>query len=161
MTSQLDIENLVIAYDGEQILKQVAFSLAAGSIGCLLGPSGCGKTTILRAIAGFEAVRQGRILIDHVEVSSPGYCLTPDKRNIGMVFQTPGLWNHMSVIKNIGFGIDVKKESSRVKLVSEKLQIQHLLNKFPEHLSGGEKKRVALARMLVHQWQYLLILKPL
>ena len=84
MTSHLEIENLDVRYDDYQVLNQISFSLQPGKIGCFLGPSGCGKTTVLRAIAGFEPVYGGRILVDQNEVSSSNLCIAPDKRNIGI-----------------------------------------------------------------------------
>lgn len=151
MTSQLDVEDVVVAYDDRPVLNQVSFSLQPGQIGCMLGPSGCGKTTVLRALAGFEPLQQGRILIDGVRVSSSGYCLPPEKRNIGMVFQDFALFPHLNVADNIRFGL--KNWSARL----QKTRVQELLaivgmptyaKAYPHQLSGGQQQRISLARAL-------------
>lgn len=157
----IKLDNISKYYDNTFPIHNFNFTFNEKKIYIISGPSGSGKTTLLRLIMGLESLDQGKILSDDKLLSSIDYNCHPSTRNIGMVFQTPGLWNHMSVIKNIGFGLNIKEEVSRIKLISDKLQIQNLLDKFPEHLSGGEKKRVALARMLVHQWKYLLLDEPL
>ena len=83
----------------------MSFTLAPGRIGCLLGPSGCGKTTMLRCLAGFEPVEGGEIMLADRVVSKPGFQLPPEKRGIGMVFQDYALFPHLSVARNIGFGL--------------------------------------------------------
>lgn len=151
MTSQLEIENLDVRYDDFQVLNQISFSQQPGKIGCILGPSGCGKTTVLRAIAGFEPIFGGRILLDQVEVSSSRYCIAPEKRNIGMIFQDFALFPHLSVANNISFGLkawDPKQQSARVQ---ELLAVTGMLaygKAYPHQLSGGQQQRVALARAM-------------
>jgi iron(III) transport system ATP-binding protein len=163
MTSQLEVNNLVVGYDGQQVVNQVSFILEAGSIGCMLGPSGCGKTTVLRAIAGFEPVIKGRILIDDVEVSSPGRCLSPDKRNIGMVFQDFALFPHLSVAGNIQFGLrnwSPEKSQSRVQELLAIVGMPASANAYPHQLSGGQQQRIALARALAPRPGILLLDEP-
>ena len=87
MHKLLEVENCVLAYDAEPVVRQVSFSIEAGTIGCLLGPSGCGKTTLLRAIAGFETPQDGKISLRGQVVSHAGWALPPEQRHVGMVFQ--------------------------------------------------------------------------
>ena len=163
MTSQLDIENLDVSYGDNQVLRQVSFSLQPGNIGCILGPSGCGKTTVLRAIAGFEPVLGGRILINQVEVSSSIFCIAPEQRDIGMIFQDFALFPHLSVADNIGFGLktwNVRQQQIRVR---ELLAITGMLaygQAYPHQLSGGQQQRVALARAMAPRPGLLLMDEP-
>ena len=149
MTSQLDVEDLVVVYANHRVLNEVSFSLKPGQIGCMLGPSGCGKTTVLRALAGFEPVQHGRILIDRVEVSSRKHCLPPEKRNIGMVFQDFALFPHLSVADNIRFGLKNWSSGSQRSRVQELLAIVGMpayAKAYPHQLSGGQQQRVSRAR---------------
>ena len=163
MTSQLDVQNLDVSYGEHRVLEQISFTLEPGDIGCMLGPSGCGKTTVLRAIAGFEPALNGRILIDHVEVSNPAFCLPPEKRNVGMVFQDFALFPNMSVAENIQFGLRGWKPKA------QKVRVQELLamigmpaygKAYPHQLSGGQQQRVALARAMAPQPGILLMDEP-
>lgn len=163
MTSQLDIENLSLSYDDYKVLNQVSFSIQPGDIGCILGPSGCGKTTVLRSIAGFESVLNGRILIDQVEVSSSHYCIAPEKRNIGMIFQDFALFPHLSVADNIRFGLKSWSSKQQQARVQELLAIIGMLaygHAYPHQLSGGQQQRVALARAMAPQPRLLLMDEP-
>jgi iron(III) transport system ATP-binding protein len=163
VTSQLDIENLDVSYGDNQVLRQISFSLQPGNIGCILGPSGCGKTTVLRAIAGFEPILGGRILLNQVEVSSSFFCIAPEKRDIGMIFQDFALFPHLSVADNIGFGLktwNVRQQQTRVR---ELLAITGMLaygQAYPHQLSGGQQQRVALARAMAPQPGLLLMDEP-
>ncbi len=163
MTSQLDIEKLDVSYGDNQVLRQISFSLQPGNIGCILGPSGCGKTTVLRAIAGFEPILGGRILVNQVEVSSSFFCIAPEKRDIGMIFQDFALFPHLSVADNIGFGLktwNVRQQQARVR---EMLAITGMLaygQAYPHQLSGGQQQRVALARAMAPQPGLLLMDEP-
>jgi len=163
MTSQIDVENLATGYDDLQVLNQVSFSLQPGQIGCMLGPSGCGKTTVLRAIAGFEPVWQGRILIDQVEVSSAKTFLVPEKRNIGMVFQDFALFPHLRVEDNVRFGLkgmDRKQQLSRVQEMLAIVGMPAYAQAYPHQLSGGQQQRIALARALAPRPGVLLLDEP-
>lgn len=122
------------------------------------GPSGCGKTTLLRLIAGFESLDGGQIYKDKELVGDIAFQLHPSKRGIGMVFQRPALWPHMTVKDNILYG---NTDLGRMRRITEIMAIDHLLKKMPYDLSGGEAKRVSLARMMVLDWQYLLLDEPL
>ena len=163
MTSQLDLENLDVSYGDYQVLKQISFSLEPGKIGCILGPSGCGKTTVLRAIAGFEPVLGGRIVIDQVEVSSSQYCVAPENRNIGMVFQDFALFPHLVVADNIRFGLKSWESKQQAARVQELLAVVGMLaygQAYPHQLSGGQAQRVALARAMAPHPGLLLLDEP-
>ena len=163
MTSQLDVEKLDAGYDDLQVLNQVSFKLEPGEIGCILGPSGCGKSTVLRTIAGFEAAWSGRILIDNVEVSTSGYSLAPERRNIGMVFQDFALFPHLSVEDNVRFGLQRLGRREQQRRVQEMLAIVGMIayaQAYPHQLSGGQQQRVALARALAPRPSILLLDEP-
>ena len=163
MTSRLVVEGLTSGYDDLQVLNQIDFTLQAGEIGCMLGPSGCGKTTVLRVIAGFENAWQGRVLIDGVEVSSSKYCLPPERRNIGMVFQDFALFPHLRVEENIRFGLKGMDSARQQSRVSEMLAIVGMpayAQAYPHQLSGGQQQRVALARALAPRPGILLLDEP-
>jgi putative spermidine/putrescine transport system ATP-binding protein len=140
------------------------FNLAAerGEFVSFLGPSGCGKTTTLRMIAGFEQPTAGSIVVDGTDITHR----PPNRRNVGMVFQSYALFPNMSVADNIGFGLKVRKTpKDRIrKRVDELLSIINLADKgkrFPYQLSGGQQQRVALARALAIEPQVLLLDEPL
>lgn len=163
MTSLLEVENLDASYGDNRVLKKISFSLQPGQIGCMLGPSGCGKTTVLRAIAGFEPAQGGRILIDQVEVSSSQYCLAPEKRNIGMVFQDFALFPHLSVTDNIRFGLNTwpaRQQELRVQELLAMIGMPAYGQAYPHQLSGGQQQRVALARAMAPQPGILLMDEP-
>src|SRR5918998_5004363 len=101
----LEVANLHHAYGEQAVVRGLSFALPRGAIGCLLGPSGCGKTTVLRCIAGFEAVQEGEIRLSGKVVSRPGMALAPEKRRIGMVFQDYALFPHLRIPDNIAFGL--------------------------------------------------------
>jgi len=137
-------------------------SVEKGEFVSLLGPSGCGKTTTLRMIAGFETPTEGKIIIDGVDVTY----LPPNKRNVGMVFQSYALFPNMTVFDNIAFGLRIKKKSkSEVKKrVEEMLNLIHMTDfaaRYPHQLSGGQQQRVALARALAIYPEVLLLDEPL
>ena len=121
------------------------------------GASGCGKTTLLRLIAGLESLDSGEIYRDQVLIGSIDYQLHPSKRKVGMVFQNPTLWPHMTVRENINYGVKNKNIDEIISV----MKIDSILDKFPDEISGGEAKRVALARMMVLKWKYLLLDEPL
>lgn len=134
----------------------------------LLGPSGCGKTTTLRMIAGLESPSEGEIFIDDVCVYSSykGIDVSPDKRNVGFLFQNYALWPHMTVYKNIAFGLEnLKWEADRIKQrVTEllrMLRIEEYSERYPAELSGGQQQRVAIARTLATGPKILFMDEPL
>ena len=134
----------------------------------LLGPSGCGKTTTLRMIAGLETPTSGRILIDGVPVydSDKGINLTPNKRDIGLLFQNYALWPHMTLYQNIAFGLemlkwDKKRIQDRVDEMLKLLKIEQFVKRYPAELSGGQQQRVAIARTLAPSPRVLFMDEPL
>lgn len=134
----------------------------------LLGPSGCGKTTTLRMIAGLESPTHGQITIDGVTVfdADRGINVPPDKRDIGFLFQNYALWPHMTVYKNIAFGLENLKWSKaqideRVNELLDTLKIRPFVDRYPSELSGGQQQRVAIARTLATRPKVLFMDEPL
>ncbi len=163
MSSQLEVRNVSVAYGAATIVEDVSFELAPGVIGCLLGPSGCGKTTLLRAIAGFEPLSQGEIFLRGQRVSHPGATLAPERRRIGMVFQDFALFPHLSVAKNVAFGLRHLARADRQHRVDELLELVGMRNaakQYPHQLSGGMQQRVALARAMAPRPEILLLDEP-
>jgi iron(III) transport system ATP-binding protein len=159
----LEVENLRHAYGRHEVVAGLSFSLARGAIGCLLGPSGCGKTTVLRCIAGFEAIREGEIRLAGRTVSAAGVMVPPEQRRIGMVFQDYALFPHLVVADNIAFGLhDTRREerAARVRELAELVGLSAALDKYPHEISGGQQQRVALARALAPRPELLLLDEP-
>jgi molybdate transport system ATP-binding protein len=128
----------------------------------LVGPSGSGKTTILNVIAGLDNPDDGWVKLNgQTYYQGKGKSLPPQKRNVGYLFQDYALFPHMSVEKNIFYGMKDKKATSRIEQLVEVLGIGHLLPKYPQQISGGEKQRVALARALATEPSVLLLDEPL
>jgi iron(III) transport system ATP-binding protein len=161
----LELQQLSVQYPGRPrpAVDQVSFGLKAGQIGVLIGPSGCGKTTLLRAVAGLEAISAGRIALAGETVSVPGQSLAPENRRIGMVFQDYALFPHLDVGQNVGFGIYDWPKAERQARVGEVLDLVGLgdvRRRYPHELSGGQQQRVALARALAPKPQLLLLDEP-
>ncbi|MBZ0106120.1 MAG: ABC transporter ATP-binding protein [Sulfuricella denitrificans] len=159
----LEVHAIRQSYGRQEVVKGLSFSLAQGSIGCLLGPSGCGKTTVLRGVAGFEPVSSGEIILNGASVSRPGFMLPPEQRRIGMVFQDYALFPHLSVADNVAFGLHGMSRQGCVQRVAELLEVVGLPDsgrKFPHELSGGQQQRVALARALAPCPALLLLDEP-
>ena len=157
----LKLRNLACGYQDQRVVQNLNLHLNAGDIGCLLGSSGCGKTTTLRAIAGFESVHEGEIVLAGEVISRSGFTLAPEKRRIGMVFQDYALFPHLTVAENIAFGVRAHPRLNQV--VEEMLDLVNLgaLGKrHPHELSGGQQQRVALARALAPEPQLLLLDEP-
>lgn len=144
----------------------VDLDIADGEMLVLLGPSGCGKTTTLRCIAGLEDVSGGRILMGDRIVSQAGQSIPPERRNIGMVFQSYAVWPHLTVFENVAFGLR-RKRTSKVEIwtkVNETLELVGLSGvgeRSVNKLSGGQQQRVALARAIVLEPEVLLFDEPL
>jgi putative spermidine/putrescine transport system ATP-binding protein len=147
---------------GTVAVQDFNLSMERGEFVSFLGPSGCGKTTTLRMIAGFEIPTAGTVVLDGNDITD----VSPNKRNVGMVFQSYALFPNMNVIDNIGFGLRVRKrpKDEVAKRAAELLSLVHLEdrgNRYPYQLSGGQQQRVALARALAFEPQVLLLDEPL
>lgn len=163
MNNLLEVVDVEIAYNDSPIVKQVSFNLAVGRIGCLLGPSGCGKTTLLRAIAGFQALQAGEIRLHNHVVSHAGWQLPPEARHVGMVFQDFALFPHLRVAENIGFGLRLlapHERRARVRSLLSLVGLSEYENAYPHQLSGGQQQRIALARAMAPRPQLLLMDEP-
>ena len=161
----LEVSQLEVHYAGRQqaAVHGVTLGLRAGDIGVLIGPSGCGKTTLLRAVAGLETVTGGEIRLTKSVVSSPTLSVPPELRRIGMVFQDYALFPHLSVGRNVAFGIHQLPRAEQAARVAEVLHLVGLEgneHRFPHELSGGQQQRVALARALAPRPQLMLLDEP-
>ncbi|NIF36726.1 ABC transporter ATP-binding protein [Enterobacter sp. Tr-810] len=166
----IQLTNLTKTYPGSNTpaVNSINLTVKDGEFMCLLGPSGCGKTTILRMIAGIEHASGGEIRIGDKMVDSVarGTYVPPEKRGIGLVFQSYALWPHMTVEQNVDFGLRLQKVPAKERIarcqdVMEKLRIADYAKRFPAQLSGGQQQRVALARMLAVNPGVLLLDEPL
>lgn len=160
---QLEVRNIECRYEERPAVKDLSMQIEEGEFICLLGPSGCGKTTALRAIAGFEPVLNGEILLNGTCISRSGYTLAPHKRRLGMVFQDYALFPHMTVCANICFGLRGLSKLA-MKNVAESLLgavgLEGYGDRFPHELSGGQQQRVALARALAPNPDIILFDEP-
>lgn len=164
----LTVDGIVKTYGSTRALDGVSTIIPGGSLTVIVGPSGCGKSTLLNVIAGLLPVDAGTIALDGTVVTDKPV----GDRDLGMVFQDYALYPHMSVAKNIGFGLDLERRhgdrsltreviTERVQRASAMMQIQELLDRRPSQLSGGQKQRVALARATVRSPRVLLLDEPL
>lgn len=148
-------------YDEEQVLSDFNLDVWKGSVTGILGSSGSGKTTALRLIAGFDRPDAGIIEMKNEVIVSDEVWLPPERRNIGMVFQDYALFPHLTVEKNIAFGLGKNDlEQGRLKEVIDMCNLSGLINKFPQELSGGQQQRVALARALAPNPEVILLDEP-
>ncbi|HTP00324.1 MAG TPA: ABC transporter ATP-binding protein [Anaerolineales bacterium] len=160
--THLALTDISKVYAGTTVVQDFNLEVNKGEFVSFLGPSGCGKTTTLRMIAGFEIPTTGRVMLDDADITDKA----PNQRNVGMVFQAYALFPNMTVAQNIGFGMQIHKESKEAikQRVEEMLALIHLEtkgNSFPSQLSGGQQQRVALARALANRPQVLLLDEPL
>jgi ABC-type Fe3+/spermidine/putrescine transport system ATPase subunit len=159
MTSAVEVRNVRCQLGEREILKGVDLAIAPGELVTLVGPSGCGKSTMLRVIAGLEEPSLGTVLIDGVDVTTA----PPEKRHVGLVFQSNALFGHLRVDKNIAFGLRHLSKQERRDRVDEMLdlvKLGDLAHRFPHELSGGEQQRIALARALAPQPPVVLLDEP-
>src|SRR5512134_1622189 len=139
MAASVSVRALEHAYGAHRVIRRMDFTLEPGRIGCLLGPSGCGKTTVLRCLAGFEPVLAGEIRLADRVVSSPTVQVVPERRSIGMVFQDYALFPHLSVTRNVAFGLRKRSAShanARVDAMLDLVGLRHEANVYPHELSG-------------------------
>lgn len=155
----LKVDTLAVSYGGRNVVENLSFELEEGEIACLLGASGCGKTTVLRAIAGFEAISAGRIQLAQREVGSVQKQVPVQERGIGMVFQDYALFPHLTVAGNVAFGL-ARKDAATVNDLLDLVGLAHVENRYPHELSGGQQQRVALARALAPKPRLLLLDEP-
>ncbi len=158
----ITIENLVKKFGSTVALDGVTLRVEPGELFFLLGPSGCGKTTLLRNLAGFYIPESGRILFDREDVTK----LPPHKRNTGMMFQSYALWPHLTVAKNVAFGLEERRVKTAeirecVTAALASVQMDEYADRKIAQLSGGQQQRVALARALVIRPRCLLLDEPL
>ncbi|MGE5128080.1 MAG: ABC transporter ATP-binding protein [Sphingomonadaceae bacterium] len=153
-------------FDAQNAIHGLDLDIEDREFVTLLGPSGCGKTTTLRLLAGLAAPDAGEIAIDGQVVSSPRHVLPPERRQMGMVFQSYALWPHMSVFENVAFGLTLKRVArsevrERVEHALAMVGLEGFGKRTPSALSGGQQQRVALARSLVTEPSILLLDEPL
>jgi iron(III) transport system ATP-binding protein len=163
MTTILTVDNICCSYENRSVVNSTSFQLEEGNLACLLGPSGCGKTTVLRAIAGFQELNSGTIILNDQCISSAAGNTPPEKRNLSMVFQDHALFPHLTVEKNIAAGLYGHERNTIKKTVAEMLdyvRLDGLQNRYPHELSGGQQQRVALARALAPKPRLLLMDEP-
>lgn len=166
--AQLILTDVSVAYRNQAVVHDVNFTIESGHISCLLGPSGCGKSTLLRAIAGLNPICTGQIMMAGSdgaaqEISSPTHALSPEKRQIGMVFQDAALFPHLTIAENIAFGISrwtPDHQYSRIKNLLSMMGIESMADRYPHSLSGGQQQRVALARAIAPKPSLLLLDEP-
>ncbi|MFK3775188.1 ABC transporter ATP-binding protein [Pseudomonas sp. NPDC089406] len=160
--SFVSVQNLQKSYAGSPVFENIDCQIERGEFVTLLGPSGCGKSTLLRCIAGLTPVDAGQILLDGQDIVP----VSPQKRGIGMVFQSYALFPNMTVEQNVAFGLRMQKVKSdesqaRVREVLELVELASFAARYPHQLSGGQCQRVALARSLVTRPRLLLLDEPL
>ncbi|MFG0415447.1 ABC transporter ATP-binding protein [Pseudomonas sp. zjy_8] len=160
--SFVSVQKLQKSYAGSPVFERIDCHIERGEFVTLLGPSGCGKSTLLRCIAGLTSVDSGQILLDGQDIVP----LSPQKRGIGMVFQSYALFPNMTVEQNVAFGLRMQKVKAdesqlRVREVLELVELGKFAGRYPHQLSGGQCQRVALARSLVTRPRLLLLDEPL
>lgn len=158
----LRLENIRKTFGAGEVLKDVDLEINQGEFFSFVGPSGCGKTTLLRIIAGLETPTSGKVFINDQDFTN----VSPQKRNIGIVFQNYALFPHMSVFENVAYGLQIKKLpkneiKTKVEEVLEKVRLSEKASVNVTFLSGGEQQRVSLARVIVMQPQLILFDEPL
>lgn len=160
------LEGLVKAYGGTPVVRGLSLEVGQGELVSLLGPSGCGKTTTLRMLAGLEHPDSGTIRLGDDVVAGPGVRVPPERRGLGMVFQSYAVWPHRSVEANVAYPLMLRKVprhevASRVREALRWVRLEAFAARMPHELSGGQLQRVALARALVADPRVLLLDEPL
>ena len=162
MSYPITFEHAVKKYGDNIIIPDLSLEIHDGEFFTLLGPSGCGKTTLLRMVAGFNSIEGGEIRFKDKVINN----VAPSKRNIGMVFQNYAIFPHLTVFKNVAFGlqerkVDKQEITRRVDAILKTVHIENLRDRLPQNMSGGQQQRVALARAIVVEPDVLLMDEPL
>lgn len=159
---RLEIRNLVRQFEGRRVVDDVSLSIQPGQVTCLLGPSGCGKSTTLRMIAGVDMQDAGEIYVDGQLICDTLFRVPPERRSIGLMFQDFALFPHLTVGRNVSFGLKEKGAVARARAeeMLAKVGLQRFIDSYPHELSGGEQQRVALARALAPQPKIMLMDEP-
>jgi multiple sugar transport system ATP-binding protein len=160
--SEVRLVGIKKSFGTNAIVKGVDLDVRSGEFLVMVGPSGCGKTTLLRLIAGLEAVDEGDVLVDGKRMND----VPPRDRDVGMVFQSYALYPHMTVRENLAFGLELRKMppaeiAARVKVAADMLELGQLLERKPKELSGGQRQRVAMGRVIVRRPKIFLFDEPL
>jgi iron(III) transport system ATP-binding protein len=160
---RLDMRQIARRFAGGAGVHGVSFAVAPGEVVCLLGPSGCGKSTTLRIAAGVERADSGEVWVDGKRYQAPGCWVPPEKRGVGLMFQDYALFPHLTVLRNVMFGLDglPKAQAQEIALAGlERVGLKHLAQAYPHVLSGGEQQRVALARAMAPGPKLMLMDEP-
>lgn len=159
---KLQLKHITKRFGEELILDDVSLSIANNELVALLGESGSGKSTLLRIIAGFESAEKGEVIIAEQTVASDSVFLKPEDRNVGFIFQDYALFPHLSVERNIAYGLKGKGAAEKAKLneLLKVFELEEVRSKKPSKLSGGQQQRVAIARALAVQPVLLLLDEP-
>ncbi len=164
----LELREVHKSFGSTPAVNGVSLSIAPGEVFTLLGPSGCGKSTTLRIVAGLEDLDAGEVLLDGKPIASGtrGFSLPPEKRDLGMVFQSYAIWPHMTVFQNVAFPLQLRNLpkstiQSKVEHVLDLVGLSGLGGRGATELSGGQQQRVALARAIVYEPRLLLLDEPL
>ena len=166
MSTLLELNKVVKQFGPVKAVDELSLEIAEGDFVVLVGPSGCGKTTTLRMIAGFERPSAGRVLLQDEPISSADRVVPPERREMGMMFQSYAVWPHMTVRKNVSYGLKIKRVpkkelAERVDAVLRTVHLEGYGDRYPAQLSGGQQQRVALARALAVDPKILLMDEPL
>ena len=161
----IKLKNISFQYDNAstETLKNINLELETGEVLAVVGPSGGGKSTLLRVIAGLEKPKEGEMFLGEKCLCKKGTFVNPEKRGIGMLFQDYALFPHMTVAKNIEYGLIGMKTTEREKRVKEVLGLVNLVEyekRYPHELSGGQQQRIALARAIAATPKILLLDEP-
>ncbi|HEY8417428.1 MAG TPA: ABC transporter ATP-binding protein, partial [Limnochordales bacterium] len=164
--ADVQLTGVVKRYGEVVAVNGIDLHIKSGEFVTLLGPSGCGKTTTLRCIAGLEKTDGGEIRIGDVVVSGRGVFVPPDRRELGMIFQSYAIWPHMTVFDNVAYGLKIKRLpraqiEERVRRALEIVGLASYANRYATQLSGGQQQRVAVARSVALQPKVLLFDEPL
>ncbi len=155
---KLELDQITRHFGGQTVVDGLSLQLYAGEVTCLLGPSGCGKSTTLRIAAGVDRQDSGQVLFDGRVISNDDTHVPPEKRSIGLMFQDFALFPHLTVVKNVAFGIGGDTKAALEML--GRVGLARYADKYPHQLSGGEQQRVALARALAPKPDVMLMDEP-